>query len=105
MCCLPLRRAFYERLDQGGATADLLCAPEAVPSFCPVPLGLRTAEGHLAWLIRLGLVRHEVDGQGLTERVRLTPMGRELLAQWPAEIPSAGPLNRLQNGLRRHWPL
>jgi hypothetical protein len=50
------------------------------------------------------VLRREVDGQGLTERVRLTPMGREVLAQWPGEIPGAsGPL-RLQHWLRRHRP-
>lgn len=105
MRCLPLRRAFYERLAHGGISADLLCTPSAVPTYSRRPLGLRAAEDHLAWLIRLGLVRHEVDGQGLTARVRLTPMGRELLARWPGEIPGADPISRLLDGLRRHWPL
>jgi hypothetical protein len=103
--CLPLRRAFYERLARGGTTAELLCGPGAAPIYCRRPLGRRVAEAHLAWLIRLGLVRHEVDGQGLTERMRLTPMGRELLTQWPREFPGADPLSRLLDGLRRHWPL
>lgn len=105
MRCLPLRRPFYERLAQGGATAELLCGQEAAPTYGRRPLGRRVAEGHLAWLIRLGLVRHEVDGQGLTERLRLTPMGRELLGQWPREFPGADPLSRLLDGLRRRWPL
>jgi hypothetical protein len=45
-----------------------------------------------------------VDGQGLTERVRLTPMGRELLSRWSGEIPRAALLERIRHGLRRRWP-
>jgi len=36
--------------------------------------------------------------------VRLTPMGRELLAQWPGEIPTPSGFDRLLHGLRRHRP-
>jgi len=46
----------------------------------------------------------EVDGQGLTERVRLTPMGRELVAGWPGEIPRAALAERIHQNLRRHRP-
>ncbi|MFS6828284.1 Npun_F0494 family protein [Cyanobium sp. ATX-6F1] len=105
MGCLPFRRALYERLAEGGVSAEDLSAQEAVPHWLQRPLSRRQAEQHLAWLIRLGLIRWEVDGQGLTDRVRLTPMGRQLLRQWPGEIPSAGPLARLRDALRRHWPL
>jgi len=68
------------------------------------PLAASRAEDHFIWLIRLGVLRREVDGQGLTERVRLTPLGREVLASWQGEIPAAGPLLQLQSWLRRHRP-
>jgi hypothetical protein len=55
-------------------------------------------------LIQLGVLRREVDGQGLTERVRLTPLGRQVLAPWSAEIPRANPGQRLWGWLQRHWP-
>ncbi|MGB7564390.1 MAG: Npun_F0494 family protein [Prochlorococcaceae cyanobacterium] len=105
MGCLPFRRALYERLAAGGVNAELLSVEEAVPQLLQRSLSRREAEEHLGWLIRLGLIRWEVDGQGLTDRVRLTPMGRQLLHQRPGEIPSAGPLARLRDALRRHWPL
>lgn len=41
-----------------------------------------TAEHFMMWLIRVGLLRREVDGQGLTNSFRLTPLGRTLLEQW-----------------------
>jgi hypothetical protein len=40
------------------------------------------AEAELIWLIDVGLLRREVDGQGLTDSFRLTPLGRYILAKW-----------------------
>ena len=36
-------------------------------------------EIHFLWLIKIGVLRREVDGQGLTSKVRLTPLGRLVL--------------------------
>lgn len=36
-------------------------------------------ESEFRWLITLGVLRREVDGQGLTSKVRLTPLGRVIL--------------------------
>lgn len=41
-----------------------------------------SADGELLWLIQVGLLRREVDGQGLTDRFRLTPLGRQLVQRW-----------------------
>ena len=40
-------------------------------------------ENDFQWLINIGVLRREVDGQGLTSKVRLTPLGREVLKQRP----------------------
>jgi hypothetical protein len=39
-------------------------------------------ENELLWLIQVGLLRREVDGQGLTDSFRVTPLGRMLVAKW-----------------------
>lgn len=39
-------------------------------------------ENELMWLIQTGLLRREVDGQGLTDSFRLTPLGRQLIVRW-----------------------
>ena len=36
-------------------------------------------ESEFITLIKIGVLRREVDGQGLTSKVRLTPIGREVL--------------------------
>jgi hypothetical protein len=45
-------------------------------------LSEQSAERSLLWLIQVGLLRREVDGQGLTNSFRLTPLGRLLVEQW-----------------------
>ena len=77
--CLPCRQAFYRQLESRAlGSNDLASSPTAAP-WCLPPVGVYEAEGHLIWLIQLGVLRREVDGQGLTERVRLTPLGRQVL--------------------------
>jgi hypothetical protein len=102
--CLPFRRAFYERVGVDAISSAELCRRSDWRSLCFLPMGVERAEAHFIWLIRLGVLRREVDGQGLTERVRLTPFGRELLQQWPAELPRASLSERIHHNLRRHRP-
>ena len=102
--CLPFRQAFYRQLESRAlGSNDLASSPTAAP-WCLPPVGVYEAEGHLIWLIQLGVLRREVDGQGLTERVRLTPLGRQVLQAWPGEIPRANPGQRLWGWLQRHRP-
>lgn len=46
------------------------------------PLSELRAETELLWLIQVGLLRREVDGQGLTDSFRVTPLGRQLVTKW-----------------------
>jgi len=102
--CLPFRRAFYALVEQEAIGSGALCDRRDWPVFCFLTMGPQRVEDHFIWLIRLGVLRREVDGQGLTDRVRLTPMGRRLLAGFPGEIPRAGLAERIHQNLRRHRP-
>lgn len=102
--CLPFRRSFYERVDAGPISSTEFCRRAEADGLSRTRLTARRAENHFLWLIRIGVLRREVDGQGLTERVRLTPLGRWVVQRWPEEIPSAGPLERLSEWCRRHRP-
>ena len=67
-------------------------------------------EDKLVWLINVGILRREVDGQGLTDSFRLTPLGRKIVAQWEQEgeeIPTASLIDRVNNWLNRwlKWSL
>lgn len=102
--CLPFRRAFYDHVDAQAIAATELCARSDWAQLVFAPFGVERAEAHFRWLIQLGVLRREVDGQGLTERVRLTPMGRRLLASWSGEVPRAGLRERIRENFRRHRP-
>jgi hypothetical protein len=67
------------------------------------PLTEIIAENHLLWLIQVGLLRREVDGQGITDSFRLTPLGRQLVEKWqPAgSLPPATGCDRVKNALNR----
>ena len=61
-------------------------------------------EDELVWLINVGLLRREVDGQGLTDSFRLTPLGRQIIDSWEQsenEIPIASTKERVLNWLTR----
>ena len=40
-------------------------------------------ESEFLKLIKIGVLRREVDGQGLTSKVRITPIGRQVLESYP----------------------
>jgi DNA-binding transcriptional ArsR family regulator len=61
--------------------------------FIQKNLSERSVEDELMWLFRVGLVRREVDGQGITDRFRLTPLGQRVVQEL-----EAGPLQPLGLG-------
>lgn len=61
-------------------------------------------EAKLVWLIKVGLLRREVDGQGLTDSFRLTPLGRQIIAEWEQvdnSLPRPSLIDRISNWLNR----
>ncbi len=63
-------------------------------------------EAAFRWLIKVGVLRREVDGQGLTSKIRITPLGREMLEINP-NLPSNKSylLEKLTNWFFRKWSL
>ena len=43
-------------------------------------------ENEFLRLIKIGVLRREVDGQGLTSKVRITPIGRQVLESHPEDL-------------------
>lgn len=68
------------------------------------PLPELRVENHLLWLIQVGVLRREVDGQGITDSFRLTPLGRRLTEKWQSlgeGIPAPSWRDRLYNTISR----
>lgn len=107
MRCLPLATNVYRDLQhQGLDAATLWQQPERYGRTNQGwPRNAEVLEDHLLWLINVGVLRREVDGQGLTSRFRLTPLGRQLLDADPQLLETPAALtDRVRNGLRRIWP-
>jgi hypothetical protein len=99
--CLPFRIAFYKEIAHRALSSTEMCRLNASRRLCKKILTPEQVEAHWIWLIKLGIMRREVDGQGLTKRVRLTPMGRNILLRWSGEISKATIFDRLKYFLIR----
>jgi hypothetical protein len=61
-------------------------------------------ESYLLWLIKVGILRREVDGQGITDSFRLTPLGRKLIEKYQSQaniLPKPNFWQRFLNTLQR----
>ena len=107
MRCLPFSDSLYRDLQQQGLdAAKLWHNKDRYRRSQRWPRNPEALEDDLRWLITVGVLRREVDGQGLTSRFRLTPLGRALLDQDPELlIKPARAGEQLRQALRRHWPL
>ncbi len=47
--------------------------------YCNQEMSENKVENEIMWLIKVGILRREVDGQGITDSFRLTPLGREIV--------------------------
>ena len=68
------------------------------------------AENELMWLIKVGILRREVDGQGITDSFRLTPLGKEIvnkIQKHGYNLPKPSIFDQIINILNRwlSWPL
>ncbi len=76
----PFRLALFQRLrDQGVALGQIAGSQGYQLGYTVRPLRERQAEDELMWLIQVGVLRREVDGQGITDSYRLAPLGQQLL--------------------------
>ena len=83
MRCAPFRSSLYVTMCQQSVSLQAIAGHSGVQQqYTRKPLPELTAESALLWLIQVGVLRREVDGQGLTDSFRLTPLGRQIVEQW-----------------------
>jgi hypothetical protein len=105
--CSPFQYPLFADMRSQQISLQTIFGPTGVEKhYTQHPLAERVAENDLLWLMQVGLLRREVDGQGLTDSFRLTPLGRELAtaAHSPAWEPSTLS-DRLQNAFSRWFRL
>ena len=85
MKCLPFNSIFYKSAQYSGLSAENVFHMKE-KYFSNRSSWFKNSdevENDFRWLIVLGVLRREVDGQGLTSRVRLTPLGRYIIETKP----------------------
>lgn len=103
--CAPFRFQLFTTMRWQGVELRAIAGSAGVKNgYTRRSLPELTVENDMLWLIQTGVLRREVDGQGLTDSFRLTPLGRKLVEKWERSgqsWPSPSLLNRLYNALNR----
>jgi hypothetical protein len=104
--CAPFQLMLFAKMRWESVSVPKLAGDLGVRSgYTRYPLSELSVETATNWLIQVGMLRREVDGQGLTDSFRLTPLGLELVEKWEAVdggLPLASPLDRIRNW-RARW--
>lgn len=81
--CSPLTVHLLALMQEQSVDLRAIAGPAGVNSnYTKISLSELAVENTLLWLINVGVLRREVDGQGITDSFRLTPLGRQLVAKW-----------------------
>ncbi len=103
--CLPFQLQLFVTMRNRSVPLLAIVGSVGVEkNYTRSPLNERRVENSLLWLIQLGVLRREVDGQGITDSFRLTPLGRQLVEEWEqadGKIPAPSWGDRLYNFLNR----
>ncbi len=98
--CAPFTVKLFADMAVQGVNLRTICGVEGVKNgYLSESNNLIVVENAILWLIQVGILRREVDGQGITDSFRLTPMGHSLLEKWQmqSKFPNATLGDRLQN--------
>jgi len=81
--CSPFHLNLFSTMRQQSVSLRAIAGLDGTRNhYTRHPTGELAIENYLLWLIQVGVLRREVDGQGLTDSFRLTPLGRQLLEKW-----------------------
>lgn len=83
MRCSPFNLTLFQRMQAQSVALQAIAGSRGLQQgLTRANLSELAVENNLLWLIEVGLLRREVDGQGLTDCFRLTPLGRLLVEKW-----------------------
>ena len=83
LSCSPFKLKLFEQMQNRSIPLPTIADEEGIKNdYTQKAIAENKAESQLIWLINVGLLRREVDGQGLTDSFRLTPLGRQIIAEW-----------------------
>jgi hypothetical protein len=103
--CAPFQLSLFATMRyQGVGLGTIAGAAGVQQGYTRRAIAELMVEDELVWLIQVGMLRREVDGQGLTDSFRLTPLGRQLVERWERQSGlrlKASWMDRVLNALNR----
>lgn len=83
LVCSPFNLALLEAMRQQSVPLSAIATESGVKhGYTKSPISELACDDALNWLIQVGILRREVDGQGITDSFRLTPLGHQLTEKY-----------------------
>lgn len=83
LLCSPFTLPLFEKMRLESVLLRAIALDSGIQNgYTKRPLSELAAENALSWLIQVGVLRREVDGQGITDSFRLTPLGGQLVEKY-----------------------
>ncbi|WP_017655664.1 Npun_F0494 family protein [Fortiea contorta] len=83
LVCSPFNLALLSAMRHQSVSLGAIAHDNGVNyGYTQRPLSELACDNALNWLIQVGVLRREVDGQGITDSFRLTPLGHQLVEQY-----------------------
>lgn len=83
LVCSPFNPCLFETMRSRRVALSEMTASAGVQNgYTKHSISELVADNALVWLIQVGVLRREVDGQGITDSFRLTPVGRHIVEQF-----------------------
>jgi hypothetical protein len=106
LACSPFTIQLFETMVLKSVSLQSMTGESGVRNgYTQRSLSELAVENALMWLIQVGVLRREVDGQGITDSFRLTPLGRQLLERYRDSWPHPSWRDRFYNTLYRWFRL
>ena len=86
LICSPFNLSLFEAMRSHHVALSEITGNSGVKhGYTSSLLSELRADNSLMWLIQVGVLRREVDGQGITDSFRLTPLGYQLVEKFRSQ--------------------
>jgi hypothetical protein len=103
LICSPFNLSLFQAMQTQSVSLGAIAMDKGFnQGYTKRPLSELACDNALGWLIEVGVLRREVDGQGITDGFRLTPLGHQLVEKFAGtNCPSPSVSDRLSDAITR----
>ncbi|MFM2063866.1 MAG: hypothetical protein RLZZ507_3537 [Cyanobacteriota bacterium] len=103
LICSPFQLSLWKAMRTQSVSVSAIATEKGFQQgYTKRPLSELACDNAFDWLIEVGVLRREVDGQGITDGFRLTPLGHQLVEKFlDTNLPSPSWGDRLNDAITR----